>query len=159
MRGSCVLITPGHCASSLAMHRLREEGYEVGPPGQVDARHPLGHYDWMDFLAPQISGTWEDYFAAVDAQGPGPYAFKLQNGLIRWEVKAILALPSPHRVIVLDRECFNKITTRIGAGATQWVWEWARATMRVLPELCAQGIPVEFWTKEDLCEDRSAGTD
>ena len=38
---SCALITPGHCASSLAIHRLKQEGYEVGPPGLVDGRRAM----------------------------------------------------------------------------------------------------------------------
>jgi len=141
---SCALITPGHCASSLAIYRLKEEGYEVGPPGEVDPRHPLGHYDWMDILSPQIAGDWKAYENVIAAQTV-PFAFKLQSGIIHWGVKAVHALPEP-RVIVLDRKDWQSIVKRLG-GDAQWVWDYSRALVRVVAALKGK---VEFWSKEEL---------
>ncbi len=156
---SCALITPGHCASSLAIHRLKQEGYEVGPPGEVDDRHPQGTYDWMELLKPQIDGDWAAYTAAVRAAtAAGPFAFKLQSGLIHWGVEALRALPGPVRVIVLDRDDRAWIVQHIGGrSGDQWVWDWSRATMRAVAAWNALrvgngwGEGASFWTKEELC--------
>ena len=145
---SCALLTPGHCASSLAIYRLKEEGYEVGPPGVVDPRHPLGHYDWMTLLTPQIEADWETYTKVI-AEQEKPFAFKLQSGIIHWGAKAVDALPNP-RIIVLDRQDWQSIVKRLG-GDAQWVWDFSRALFRVIADLEGDGIPVEFWTKEQLC--------
>ena len=147
MKGSCVLITPGHCASSLAIHRLKEEGYEVGPPGPSDGRHPHGQYDWPALLEPQIANDFPAYRRALRSQ-TRPFAFKLQSGLIHWGASAFWKLPEPCRIIVLDRDKWEDITKRIGDDGPQWLWDFSRALARFLSFYRG---PVEFWTKEELC--------
>lgn len=155
MKGCAVLLTTGHCASSLAIRILRDQGYSVGEPGLVDGRHPEGTFHYMDLLQPQIDGDWDAYVTAVEEEslfGSRPIAFRLQSGLIHWGVRAIEILPRPVRVIVLDRDEYEKIPTQVGKGGQQWIWEFSRAMWRALYELGRAGYEVEFWHKEELCD-------
>jgi hypothetical protein len=128
------------------MDTLRRQGFEVGPPGIKDSRHPLGHFDWMEALRPQIDGSWPDYLEFIDRQEV-PFAFKLQSGIIHWGAEAVRALPDP-RVVTLHRAGWREQAgKRSGA---EWVEQYEAALGPFLAEIVAEGISVEAWTMEEL---------